>query len=88
MGDEIHWRVTFFYGYLAKGDKHKSWSLLRWLKDNSSLPWCCIWDFSEVMWAEEQEGGDISSEHQIEGFHDAITSCQHQDLGFIGNKFT
>ncbi|XP_050116796.1 uncharacterized protein LOC126594492 [Malus sylvestris] len=86
VGDDIHWRVTFFYGFPAEGDRHKSWSLLRQLKDNSNLPWCCMGDFNEVFCAEEQEGGDIRSERQMEGFRNAITSCQLQDLRYLCRK--
>ena len=28
LGDDIHWRLTFFYGYLAESDRHKSWSFV------------------------------------------------------------
>ena len=88
VGDDYHWRCTFFYGYPAEVDIHKSWSLLQRLRDNSNLPWCCMGDFNEVLRAEEQEGGDLRSERQMEGFRHALSSCQLNDLGFVGHKFT
>lgn len=88
VGDANHWRITLFYGYPAEVDIHKSWSLLQRLRDNSSLSWCCMEDFNEVLSVEEHEGGDMRSECQMEGFRNALTSCQLHDLGFVGNKFT
>lgn len=76
VGDANHWKITFFYGYPAEVDRHKSWSLLQRLSDNSSLPWCCMRDFNEVLHVEEQEEGDMRSGRQIEGFRNTLTSCQ------------
>ncbi|XP_068309911.1 uncharacterized protein [Pyrus communis] len=45
-------------------------------------------DFNEILCAEEQEGGDIQSERQMQGFRNALTNYQLQDLGYVGNKFT
>lgn len=88
VGDLNHWRIIFFYGFSTEANRHKSWSLLQRLRDNSNMPWCCIEDFNEVLCTKKQEGGDIRSERQMDGFHNALTSCQLQDLGFLGNKFT
>lgn len=88
IGDNLHWRITFFYGFPAEADRHKSWQLLESLNANSSLPWCCIGDFNEVLRADEQEGGDLRSERQMMGFWEVLARCQFNDLGYLGNKFT
>lgn len=76
LGDPRHWRVTFFYGYPAETDRHKSWSLLERLLAYSSLLWCCVGDFNEVLRTDEWEGGDIRNERQMEGFKNVLTNCQ------------
>ncbi|KAB2626283.1 hypothetical protein D8674_017943 [Pyrus ussuriensis x Pyrus communis] len=71
----------------TEAERHKSWSLLQHLWDTSNLPWCCIGDFNEVLQVEEQEGGDLQSERQMEDFQNGLTCCQLQDLGFIVQKW-
>lgn len=88
VGEEVHWRLTFFYGHPIEAEHYKSWELLQRLKETSSLPWCCLGDFNEVLQAFEQDGGDVRSERQMEGFRNTITNCELQNMGFVGNKFT
>lgn len=88
IGDVNHWRVTFFYGFPAEADRHKTWRLLKRLSQNSDLPWCCLGDFNEIVYAHEQEGGDICNQAQMDGFRNALNSCQLQNLGYVDNKFT
>lgn len=65
VGEVFHWKMTFFYGFPVEAERHKSWELLRHLKDTSSLPWCCLGDFNEILQAVEQEGGDVHSKRQM-----------------------
>lgn len=55
VGEVFHWRLTFFYGYLVEAERYKSWELLQRLKETSSLPWCCLGDFNEILQTVEQE---------------------------------
>lgn len=87
-GDESYRRVTFFYGYPHVSDRAKSWQLLDHLHDNSDGPWVCIGDFNEILKADEQEGGNLHRDRQMEGFRNAIERCQLIDLGYGGKKFT
>lgn len=38
--------------------------------------------------AQEQLGGVTRTEHQMDGFRDAVTACDFVDLGFIGLPYT
>ena len=41
------WRFTFFYGAPETHLRENSWNLLRTLKNQHNLPWCCVGDFNE-----------------------------------------
>ncbi|XP_074299050.1 uncharacterized protein LOC141630070 [Silene latifolia] len=47
------WRVTGFYGWPMVADRHLSWELLRVLGRQSTLPWMCIGDYNEILYADE-----------------------------------
>lgn len=49
LGDEMHWRMTFFYGFPVGSEKYKSWRLIETLHGNSSLSWVCLGDFNEIL---------------------------------------
>lgn len=54
----------------------------------SSLPWCIVGDFNDIMVADEKYGRCTHHRKFLHGFTDAINDCQLMDLGFIGNMFT
>ena len=37
------------YGEAQLSERHKTWSLLKFIKSSSSLPWVCIGDFNLVL---------------------------------------
>lgn len=88
IGDSLHWRLTGFYGYPATEDTHLSWNLLRDLASESRLPWVCMGDFNELLYANEKEGGLIRPVRQMLAFRDAISDCHLDDMGFEGATFT
>lgn len=51
------WRYTGFYGCPERGRRRESWSLLRYLAGKSTLPWCIIGDFNDLLFAHEKRGG-------------------------------
>jgi hypothetical protein len=61
---------------------------LKYLNTQSDLPWLCAGDFNEVLEAQEQVGGQVQSERQMEGFREAVQICGFLDLGFIGLPYT
>lgn len=87
-GMENSWRFTGFYGYSETQRHHESWSLLRLLHQQISLPWCCVGDYNELTSIDEKVGGAIRSERQMQDFRDAIDFCGFIDLGFVGEPFT
>ncbi|XP_074314569.1 uncharacterized protein LOC141649788 [Silene latifolia] len=86
-GTEGEWRVTEFYGWLAVNDRHLSWELLRVLNNQSSLPWLCLGDYNEVLFATEMKGGS-RPQWQMNNFQAAVDDYGLQDLPWVGYNFS
>lgn len=87
-GSHINWRLTGFYGHPTTAERHRTWTLLRQLGEESSLPWAVVGDFNELLHADEKMGGVIRQERQMQPFRDALSYCDLFDLGFSGSPFT
>ncbi|XP_023881716.1 uncharacterized protein LOC111994088 [Quercus suber] len=82
------WRFTGFYGHPKTGKREESWKLLENLSHRSNLPWVCMGDYNEIMFAKEKEGGGVRPEGQMRIFREAINRSQLRDLGYEGSNFT
>lgn len=82
------WRYTGYYGCPERERRQESWGILRDLASRSSLPWCIIGDFNDIMVASEKKGGGVHPRRLLDGFTDAINDCQLIDIGYTGNMFT
>ncbi|KAL4631902.1 hypothetical protein ACB092_04G012200 [Castanea dentata] len=81
-------RFTSFYRDPDTTSRENSWSLLRDLSRCSSLPWVCMGDFNEILFADEKMGWLERPERQMQSFRDALYYCRLKDLGFNGYPFT
>ena len=88
LGANDAWQFTGFYGDPETANWESSWTLLRLLSQRFNLPWVCIGDFNEILFAKEKQGWLIRSERQMHGFRDALDFCRLRDLGFNGFPFT
>ena len=66
----------------------ESWRMLRFLRNQSDLPWLCVGDFNEVLHVDEQMGGNDREEWCMEGFWEVVDFCGFTDLGFRGLPYT
>jgi hypothetical protein len=82
------WRFTCFYGAPETHLRENSWNLLRTLKNQQHLPWCCVGDFNEIIRNSKKSGRRNQSERQMQGFWRVIDECGFIDLGFRGFPFT
>ena len=82
------WRFTGFYGHLETGKREESWKLLESLINRSNLPWICMGDYNEIMYAKEKEGGGVRPDGQMRCFREAINRSRLKDLGYVGSDFT
>ncbi|KAL7111975.1 hypothetical protein ACP275_05G123500 [Erythranthe tilingii] len=85
---EAKWRFTGFYGFADQSQRHKSWNLLRTLRDHSDLPWMVGGDFNEILDNTEKEGGPPRLPSSIRAFMEAMEECALSDIGFTGDQFT
>ena len=83
-----NWRITRFYGQPNRSRRHLSWHLLRSLNESSSLPWCYMGDFNDIICNTEKMGGSAQPSSLIKGFCDALSDCNLQDLPLQGYPFT
>ena len=84
--DREPWRLICVYGEEQLSERHKTWSLLKFIKSSSPLPWVCIGDFNEVLYQSEHIGVQERSRAQIEGFREMVDVCGLNDLGFEGRS--
>ena len=88
-GSSAHpWRLTCFYGAPETQLRENSWNLLRALKNQYSLPWCCTGDFNEITRQAESNGHRSRNDRQMQGFRNVIDECEFLDLGYRGLPFT
>jgi hypothetical protein len=66
----------------------ESWSLLKSLGNQNSLPWVCVGDFNEIVSRSEKEGGSLRPEWQMRNFRDALADARLSSLPTLGPKFT
>lgn len=62
--------------------------MLRHLAAPSTLPWCVIGDFNDLLSHNEKRGGRKQPQTLIDGFSDTVVDCGLYDLGFVGAKYT
>lgn len=82
------WCYTGYYGCPERSRRRVSWDTLRGLAGDSTLPWCILGDFNDMLFSEEKRGGREQPAGLLRGFTKAIDDCGLLDLGFVGEKFT
>lgn len=89
VNDQIgKWRYTSIYGYPERSRRQEAWAMLRGLAARSSIPWCIIGDFNDLMAANEKRGRRNHPRSLLQGFSSTVYDCGLQDLGFQGEQFT
>jgi hypothetical protein len=82
------WRFTSFYGDPSRTSRKESWRMLRFLRNETDLPWLCAGDFNEILHEHEHFGGNGREEWMMEGFRDVVSYCDLTDLGYNGLPYT
>ncbi|KAL8105516.1 hypothetical protein AgCh_029345 [Apium graveolens] len=81
-------QVSMAYGYPERRRRVESWYMIRRLAQQSSIPWCMIGDFNDLMFATKKRGGRSQPHALLQGFSDTVVECGLIDLGFEGECFT
>lgn len=82
------WAASFVYGCPSREGRGKVWQDLKDIGTFEKLPWLCIGDFNEVLTSQYKMGGNPPSPLRLLAFHDMLTTCGMEDLGFKGPRFT
>jgi hypothetical protein len=69
--DGFEWRFTGVYGEPKTELRDATWQLMRSFKPQSNLPWVCMGDFNEIIFACEKEGGAARHQAQMNKFKEA-----------------
>ena len=85
---DLQWRFTGIYGFADAARKHETWSRIRSLQCNASLPWLVAGDFNEILWSHEKLGLGPRQEGSMKAFRDVLDECGLKDLGYVDDKFT
>ena len=87
-GDGSRWRLTGVYGHPEEENKHQTWTLMKSLSREGSLPWLCFGDFNCIAAHEEKRGGPLKNQREIDGFREALRACHLNSVWFEGHPFT
>ncbi|XVE83785.1 hypothetical protein DITRI_Ditri16bG0114600 [Diplodiscus trichospermus] len=86
--NDLKWRLTGFYEEPDTNSRKLSWNLLRNLGIRNNIPWICMGDFNEILWAQEKEWGMTRPKWQMKAFRDVLEKVELDDLGFSDHWFT
>ena len=82
------WRLTGFYSCLERSRRRDSWDLVRTLHGNSSLPWCILGDFNDIISAMDKKDFVDHPTWLINGFREVILDCGLHDVPLKGYPYT
>ncbi|CAJ2660552.1 unnamed protein product [Trifolium pratense] len=83
-----NWRLTGIYGFPGSGRRRDSWNFLKQLSQISSLPWCVLGDFNDILSPSEKKGRNDRAPWLINGFRSAVLESGLADVHMEGYPFT
>ncbi|XP_048493143.1 uncharacterized protein LOC125493698 [Beta vulgaris subsp. vulgaris] len=83
----VVWRFVGLYGWPDRGQKAKTWELMRSLCEYGG-PMLLGGDFNEVLSMSEVEGSQVEDRRVMHDFRACMDDLQLRDLGFSGCWFT
>jgi hypothetical protein len=51
-------------------------------------PWLLMGDFNEILYNSEKEEGRPRTQRQLQAFHDVLSDCELNDMGFTSDLYT
>lgn len=82
------WRLIDFYGFPERNRRRQSWDLLCQLISLSTLPWCCLGDFNDMLSSSDKKGNVDHPNWCLQGFREAVISYDLHDVPLEGYPFT
>lgn len=84
----LDWRLTCFYGFPERERRRESWLFLKSLATLSSLPWCVMGDFNDLMYESDKAGRVPHPQYLLSGFCNTIEECHLTEIDLKGGNFT
>lgn len=82
------WRLTGFYGFPDRTQRRDSWNFIQALSSKSSLPWCILGDFNDMLNESDKKGLHKHPLWLLDGFKRTIDECGLIELDLMGGNFT
>ncbi|GAU48815.1 hypothetical protein TSUD_99870 [Trifolium subterraneum] len=82
------WMLTCYYGFPERSRRRAAWDLLRELRNMSSIPWCIIGDFNDLLSQADKKGIHPHPNGLCMGFRQAVSDCDLTDIPIEGHPFT
>lgn len=89
--DIVGWqnfRLTGIYGEPDRARREETWTLIRNLTNQSTLPWCLIGDMNNITQQEDKRGGRPYPQWLVTGFQKLLEECNLTDLELGGYRYT
>ncbi|XP_060959188.1 uncharacterized protein LOC133030459 [Cannabis sativa] len=82
------WRLIGVYEEPNRTQRDQTWTLLKTLTRNPTLPWCVIGDLNNVLSQDDKKGGRPYPQWLLQGFQSCLDECGLEDLDLLGYPFT
>lgn len=82
------WRMSYFYGFPERSRRRDSWEFIKFLAGKSSMPWCILGDFNDMLYTSDKKGAHAHPRHLLNGFGNTIEACQLLELELKGGNYT
>ncbi|XP_058741383.1 uncharacterized protein LOC131613755 [Vicia villosa] len=82
------WRLTCYYGYPERNRRRQAWDMLREISSMSSLPWCIIGDFNDMLSQQDKHGIHPHPNWLCNGFRDTVSDYNLVDIPLEGHQYT
>lgn len=79
--------MSCLYGYPERERRRSSWELNRRLANVSSLLWCILGDFNDILYASDKQVSNLQPQWLMEGFKKVIEECQLAEIDLVGGKY-
>ncbi|XP_021728759.1 uncharacterized protein LOC110695841 [Chenopodium quinoa] len=86
--NDLVWRFVGLYGWPKEEERYKTWNLIKFLCEETTVPIIFGGDFNEILSCGEKEGGVERVRKEMEGFQNVVNDCELRDLGFNGSWYT
>ena len=68
--------------------KGRTWDAICSIRGDLTAPWLLMGDFNEILYNSEKEGGRPRTQRRLQTFHDVLSECELNDMGFMGDLYT